>query len=144
MAVALVVLVMALPAAATGAGPVLQGTLEVDDRPVAGVTISVSAAGGDEVGSDTTDRSGEWAVALPGAGEYTVVLYDTTRPEGVTVATEPVLDDVEVGSGGRVCGTSASRTRPTHARHSCPAASSSGSRSRAPLPWSLTSCCSTR
>lgn len=97
--VALALLVAASPARATDAGPVLQGTLEVDDRPVAGVTISVSTAGGDEVGSDTSDRAGEWAVALPGAGEYTVVLDDATLPEGVTVATEPQLDDVEVGSG---------------------------------------------
>ncbi len=97
--IALALLVVAPPARATDAGPVLQGTLEVDDRPVAGVTISVSTAGGDEVGSDTSDRAGEWAVVLPGAGEYTVVLDEATLPEGVTVATEPVLDDVEVGSG---------------------------------------------
>ena len=97
--VALALLVVAPPAQATDAGPVLQGTLEVDDRPVAGVTISASTAGGDEVGSDTSDRAGRWVVALPGAGEYTVVLDEATLPEGVTVATQPQLDDVEVGSG---------------------------------------------
>ncbi|MDQ3611693.1 MAG: branched-chain amino acid ABC transporter permease [Actinomycetota bacterium] len=99
LGVALALLVVALPARATDAGPVLQGTLEVDDRPAAGVTIRVSTAGGDKVGSDTSDRVGEWAVALPGAGDYTVALDEATLPEGATVVTEPVLDDVEVGSG---------------------------------------------
>ncbi|MDP8978542.1 MAG: branched-chain amino acid ABC transporter permease [Actinomycetota bacterium] len=85
--------------AATDGGPALQGTLEVDDRPVAGVTVTVSTAGGERVGGDTTDGTGQWAVALPRAGEYTVALDEATLPEGVSVATEPVLDDVEVGSG---------------------------------------------
>lgn len=67
------------------------GTVETpDDEPIADVLITVADADGVEVGSSVTDENGDWRVALPGAGEYTVSLDQATLPEGVELRSESV------------------------------------------------------
>lgn len=48
---------------------------------VEGVVITI-----DGVGEATTDAEGNWRIGVPGPGEYSVFLDDTTLPEGVALA----------------------------------------------------------
>jgi branched-chain amino acid transport system permease protein len=50
---------------------------------VEGVTITVSAEGGDEVDQVETDEDGAWEVELPGPGAYVVTIDPETLPDGV-------------------------------------------------------------
>jgi len=88
-----VLAVLALPLAALAAGETIGGTLSyrVDGArvPVEGVTITVSQDGS-AIGTAISDAEGRWEVALPGPGNYQVVLDATTLPEGVTL-TDPDL-----------------------------------------------------
>jgi branched-chain amino acid transport system permease protein len=93
-----------LPGAALAAGEEIGGRLvaRVDGErvPVEGVIVFVSQDGA-EIGSAESDAGGEWAVPVPGAGVYEVVLDITTLPDDVAL-TDPVRDvlpDVTVGEG---------------------------------------------
>ena len=56
-----------LPGVAHAEGEQVLGTLSTSrSGPIEGVQITVSEVGGDEVGQDTTDESGQWSVDLPG------------------------------------------------------------------------------
>jgi branched-chain amino acid transport system permease protein len=66
-------------------GEAVQGTLKLNDEPVADVTITVFDEGGDEVGSAVSGDDGTWTVSLPGEGTYRVELDESTLPQGVVV-----------------------------------------------------------
>ncbi len=53
-----------------------------DDEPVPGVTLTVSS-GDEEVGEGVTDDNGRVFISIPGNGEYTVELDESTLPDGV-------------------------------------------------------------
>ena len=78
----------------------LSGTLSTADGPLAGVEIVVREVGGGEVGTATSDESGQWEVPLPGPGEYEVELVTDTLPEGVGLRDpdrNPLTIDVREG-----------------------------------------------
>jgi neutral amino acid transport system permease protein len=56
--------------------------------PVPDVKLSVAAAGGAEVGIATTDAEGHYELPLPGPGDYTVKIDQSTLPEGVDLRDE--------------------------------------------------------
>ena len=60
----------------------IRGFLRNEGEPVPGVTITVSGADG-EVGSVETGTDGAWEIAVPGPGEYEVVLDTETLPDDV-------------------------------------------------------------
>lgn len=62
--------------------------LDPDREPLSGLTITVTDASGEEVGTATTDDDGNWLVPLPGPGTYTVSLDPAELPEGVVPRTE--------------------------------------------------------
>ena len=71
-----------------------------DDVFVAGVRFEVSDAAGEFVGEATSDEAGEWVVPLPGAGSYSVLLDESTLPEGVPLRNperNPLTFDVNAG-----------------------------------------------
>ncbi|SDU75254.1 branched-chain amino acid ABC transporter permease [Jiangella alkaliphila] len=76
----LAAVLLASPAVAQGSGETIHGTLEFQDAPVAGVTITVTSAEGDEIGVVQTAADGTWEVPVPGPGDYTVVLDAATLP----------------------------------------------------------------
>jgi branched-chain amino acid transport system permease protein len=80
---------------ATGAhaeGESIGGTLRtLAGDPVAGVTITVTDAGGFE-GSAVTDDAGVWLVPVPAPGPYTVELDEETLPDGTA---PPVRNPIE-------------------------------------------------
>ncbi len=51
--------------------------------PVAGVELRVTDDAGDDVGSAVTDELGQWEIAVPSTGTYTVTLLGESLPEGV-------------------------------------------------------------
>jgi neutral amino acid transport system permease protein len=61
----------------------VQGLIRNAGEPVPGVRITVEGAGFS--GEATTGADGRWAIPVPGPGEYTVTLDDSTLPEGVTL-----------------------------------------------------------
>ena len=63
-------------------GRVFQGAGANQVR-IEGVTITVTDADGEEVGSGVTDADGEAVIELPGPGEYTATLDTSTLPEGL-------------------------------------------------------------
>jgi branched-chain amino acid transport system permease protein len=79
----------------TGDGAALRGTLRVGREPVEGVRVTVSRDG-TEIGTATSDASGEWRVAVPERGTYQVTLDTETLPEGITAA-RPELSPVVRG-----------------------------------------------
>jgi hypothetical protein len=84
VALALLLLVGAGPALAQG-GEGVRGTLNNGGERVAGATITVEQDG-EEVGTAESDENGQFAIELPGPGDYVVKLDLETLPEGVTVA----------------------------------------------------------
>jgi branched-chain amino acid transport system permease protein len=67
------------------------GVIRLDRDPVEGVTLTVTDAGGTEVGTAETDAEGRWRVPLPAPGEYIVTLDVDTLPEGVPPPGEPSI-----------------------------------------------------
>jgi neutral amino acid transport system permease protein len=67
-------------------GPRIVATLRTGDggRAVEGVVITVSQDGS-KVGTGTSDAEGRVAVAVPGPGQYKVVIDQSTLPRGVTL-----------------------------------------------------------
>jgi branched-chain amino acid transport system permease protein len=86
VALALLLLVGAGPALAQG-GEGVRGTLNNGGERVAGATITVEQDG-EEVGTAESDENGQFAIELPGPGDYVVKLDLETLPEGVTVRQE--------------------------------------------------------
>jgi branched-chain amino acid transport system permease protein len=86
VALAMVLLVGAGPALAQG-GEGVRGTLNNGGERVAGATVTVEQDG-EEVGTAETDENGQFAIELPGPGDYVVKLDLETLPEGVTVRQE--------------------------------------------------------
>lgn len=84
----------------------VQGTLRTKDAGgedlfVEGVTFIVSDESGAEVGQGVTDVEGVWSVQLPGEGLYTVLLDESTLPEGVDLRNpekNPLEVDVNEGA----------------------------------------------
>ena len=76
-----------------GDGEAVRGTLRYEtesgeDAFAEGVDITVETADGQEVDTVTSDEDGEWEVALPGPGRYTVTIDPDTLPEGVSLQDE--------------------------------------------------------
>lgn len=76
----LAAVLLATPAVAQGSGETVHGTLTYQDAPVEGVTVTVSSAEGEEIGTAQTAADGTWEVPVPGPGDYTVVLDAATLP----------------------------------------------------------------
>jgi len=57
-----------------------------DNQPVAGVTITVTAPDGTEVGSGVTDDKGVALIPVPSKGDYVVRLDESSLPDGQTIA----------------------------------------------------------
>jgi branched-chain amino acid transport system permease protein len=64
---------------------VLFGTVTSDDKGVEGVVITATNDSGFS-GEATTDAAGAWEIQTPASGNYTVVLDESTLPEGVALA----------------------------------------------------------
>lgn len=68
----------------------LRNSAELDAEgvatPVPGVTITVTDADGQLVGSSPTDEDGSVNIPIPGKGDYTVELDTSTLPEGATLS----------------------------------------------------------
>jgi branched-chain amino acid transport system permease protein len=95
-----------MPGVAHAEGEQVLGTLSTSrSGPIEGVQITVTDDAGEEIGQVETDESGQWAVDLPGPGEYTVELDAGDLP-----------DDVELGSGGdsRTVTVGANRQQPVN------------------------------
>lgn len=88
----LAAVLLATPAVAQGSGETVHGTLTYQDAPVAGVTIAVTSAEGDEIGTAQTAADGTWEVPVPGPGDYTVTLDAATLP---STAPGVVRDTIE-------------------------------------------------
>lgn len=73
------------PASASTSGPVLFGTVTSNDKGVAGVKISATNDSGFS-GQAVTDDKGAWEIKTPKSGTYTVVLDESTLPDGVALA----------------------------------------------------------
>ena len=78
-------MVLLLPSAALAAGEAVQGTLDNAGEPLEGVTITVTRAGGGDVGEAETDEKGAFLIEVPGPGDYTVTLDEDSLPDGVEI-----------------------------------------------------------
>ncbi len=99
--VACAFLVLIFTPSASAQGESIKGTLRGPDGPVAGVTLTVSSSGGDEVGKATTAKDGTWEVAVPDAGAYDVTLDTKTLPKDLQLRNQggETLADVAVAAG---------------------------------------------
>ena len=86
LALGLVLLVGAGPALAQG-GEGVRGTLNNAGERVAGAVITVEQDG-EQVAEAESDAKGQFAIPLPGPGDYVVKLDLESLPEGVTVREE--------------------------------------------------------
>ena len=91
-AVAALVVVLASPAAAQDDPTTVSGTIrsrgtaeDGGDESFEGVRITVTDISGAQVAEGATDAEGEWSIELPGAGDYVVILDESTLPDGVTL-----------------------------------------------------------
>lgn len=79
------------------------GTAGDDPPPVPGVVVTVSDGDGTEIGTATSNDMGVAAVAIPGRGQYTVSIDESTLPEGVKLTGKKTLDvTVNLDSGQNV------------------------------------------
>ncbi len=105
LAVFVALAVSAAPAAAQEGAEAILGQLDYEDAdgnevPVVGVIIRVTDAAGTEVGSVTSDAEGNFSIAVPGPGEYTVAIDTATIPPGVSLADlEATTRTVQVNPG---------------------------------------------
>ena len=88
----------------------IRGRLEIEDTeaqgprkvfaPISGVRVTVSQDGR-EIGTTTSDGSGEWSVDIPSRGTYQVRLHTDTLPTGITLtdAEKSELPNVLVDEG---------------------------------------------
>ncbi len=90
------------PGVASAVGEQVRGTLTTGATgPIAGVTITVETADGQEVGEGETDERGRFSVPVPGPGEYVVTLDTDSLPENVTVGSAGDTRTVTVEPNGR-------------------------------------------
>lgn len=73
---------------ASGGDVGVRGTIENEDEPVEGVTITVKDASGAVVGEATTDAEGVYDIPLPGPGDYSATLDVDSLPDGVNLRNE--------------------------------------------------------
>lgn len=73
---------------ASGGDVGVRGTIENEDEPVEGVTITVKDASGAVVGEATTDAEGAYDIPLPGPGDYSATLDVDSLPDGVNLRNE--------------------------------------------------------
>ena len=67
----------------------VSGTLRTNlSGPIEGVEVVVTTADGADVDTVETDEDGQWAVPLPGPGQYTVTIDAEDLPEGVVLTGE--------------------------------------------------------
>ncbi|MGH3516143.1 MAG: branched-chain amino acid ABC transporter permease [Haloechinothrix sp.] len=64
-------------------GEAVQGILQFEGEPVAGVNINVSTTGDVPIGTATSDQDGRWSLDVPGPGEYKVSIDEGSLPEGI-------------------------------------------------------------
>lgn len=111
-----VALLTVLSGLALAEGEQIVGTIASGaSGPIEGVTVTVTTADGDEVGTATTDESGRFEIDVPGPGDYVASIDAGDLPEGVTssstertVTVGPnraqrvafALSDGSVGQGG--------------------------------------------
>ncbi|MEU6858633.1 branched-chain amino acid ABC transporter permease [Glycomyces sp. NPDC046736] len=77
----------------------VRGTLEnQQDEPIAGVSITVTDATGNEVATAQSAEDGTWAIPLESGGTYTVTLDESTLPDGLLVRNGRPQLEVEVSS----------------------------------------------
>lgn len=75
-----------------------QGIVRSDPQtPLAGVVIDATGADG-FTGTATTGDDGRWSIALPGPGDYTVTIDETTLPDGLAVNPAQVTRDFTIGT----------------------------------------------
>ncbi|MDH3293700.1 MAG: branched-chain amino acid ABC transporter permease, partial [Acidimicrobiia bacterium] len=68
---------------------------------VPGVSFTVTAADGSEVGTGVSDIEGVVLVEVPGAGDYTLTIDPATLPEGIGLADDAAISrTVSVSEGG--------------------------------------------
>jgi branched-chain amino acid transport system permease protein len=68
---------------------------KTDNQPVSGVSVTVTDADGNEVGTGETDDEGVALIPVPDRGDYTVTLDESTLPEGQTLdAKSPAVQTV--------------------------------------------------
>lgn len=68
---------------------------KADNQPVVGVTVTVTDADGNEVGTGETDEEGVALIPVPDRGDYTVTLDESTLPDGQTLdAKSPAVQNV--------------------------------------------------
>lgn len=73
-------------AAAQDSTESVHGTLaDPDKKPMSGVEITVKTEAGDQVGTATSDDTGEFRLELPGPGTYIAELDTKTLPSGVSL-----------------------------------------------------------
>jgi branched-chain amino acid transport system permease protein len=83
----------------------IRGTLRTIDGDgvdvfVEGVDVLVADEDGNPIGTATSDENGEWAVPVPGAGTYQVLLDETTLPDELPLRNpdkNPLVVDVNDG-----------------------------------------------
>ena len=83
----------------------IRGTLRTIDGDgvdvfVEGVDVLVADEDGNPIGTATSDENGEWAVPVPGAGTYQVLLDETTLPDDLPLRNpdkNPLFVDVNDG-----------------------------------------------
>jgi neutral amino acid transport system permease protein len=107
LALAVAAFAMALatlvPGVAHAEGEQVRGTLTTGaSGPIEGAAITVETATGEEVDSVETDAAGQFAVDLPGPGQYVVTLDTDTLPEGVEVGSAGNAREVTVETGRRL------------------------------------------
>ncbi|WP_052665324.1 branched-chain amino acid ABC transporter permease [Nitriliruptor alkaliphilus] len=96
------------------AAPVLFGTFRTPDGPVEGIELSISEVDGDQLGTVTSDASGQWEFEVPGPGDYAVTVealpddVELRDPDAstveVSVASGRRAVPIPVGEGGVVSG----------------------------------------
>lgn len=94
---AVVTAILVTPAVAvadTQGGETLNGQIRKPET-VAGIDITVFQ-GDEEIGTATTDSEGRWEVALPGPGNYRVVLDEESVPDEFVVADQPGAEHADV------------------------------------------------
>lgn len=75
-----------------------QGIVRSDPQtPLAGVVITATGADGFE-GTATTGDDGRWSIGVPGPGEYTVAIDETTIPDGLAVNPDHVSRPFTIGT----------------------------------------------
>lgn len=87
VAVLLALFAAAVPSASAAGGEISGTMVDADDNPIAGVSFQVTNAAG-FTGSATSNKQGEWTVAIPDTGQYVVTIDTATLPAGVTL-TDP-------------------------------------------------------